>query len=100
MVAQLSNEICLDAWLSPSPEPPDSDDVVLALQAARALEMDGDAPGAVRWMRQAIDAAEQDGDNKRVLALASAAADLASTLRPTVTLRAKKDDLGASSAVP
>jgi len=101
MVAQLSNEICLDAWLSPGPEHTDSDEVVVALQAARALEMDGDVAGAMRWLRNAIDAAEQDGDNTRVLALASAAADLASTLRPTVTLVAPKPhDVDPPSAAP
>jgi hypothetical protein len=100
MAAQLSNEICLDAWLSPSPESTDSDDVVLALQAARALEMDGDCPGAVRWLRHAIDAAEQGGDDTRVLTLAGAAADLASTLRPTVTLRVPKSEEATTRSMP
>jgi hypothetical protein len=81
MVAQANSEIWVEVWLSPTPEPSDCDDVVVALRAARALEMQGDAYEAARWLRRAVEAAGTAGDDARVLALANAAADLTSTLQ-------------------
>src|SRR5437016_2490622 len=74
MVAQISNETF--AVMSPSPDPSDSDDVSLALGAARVLEAQGDISEAVRWLRRAADEAERDGNDLRVVAFARAAADL------------------------
>ena len=81
MVAQVSNETFAEA-MAPSPDPSDSDDVSLALEAARVLERQGDISEAVRWLRRAADEAEKDGNDLRVVALARAAADLSSRSSP------------------
>src|SRR2546423_1696361 len=76
MVAQVSNDTFARGFLSPAPEPTDSDDLALALDTARALEAQGETRDAVRWLRRAADVAERDGNDRRVVALAGAAADL------------------------
>ena len=76
MVARIDNELLSQASLTPQPELSDSDDVLLALETARALETQGEFREAARWLRRAADEAEQQGDDERVLALARAAADL------------------------
>src|SRR4029078_11219282 len=62
--------------LIPSPDPADSERVVLNLETAQALEMNGDLQEALRWLRRAAYAAEQDGNDRRAVALARAAADM------------------------
>ena len=76
MVARIDNELLSQASLTPQPELSDSDDVLLALETARALETQGEFREAARWLRRAADEAEQQGNDERVLALARAAADL------------------------
>ena len=76
MVARVNNEMLTQALLTPRPEVSDSDDVLLALETARALETQGEFREAARWLRRAADDAEKQGNDERVLALARAAADL------------------------
>jgi hypothetical protein len=76
MVAQVNNELLTQALLTPRPELSDSDDVLLAIETARALETQGEIREAARWLRRAADEAEQQGNDERVLVLARAAADL------------------------
>jgi hypothetical protein len=76
MVAQVNNELLSQALLTPQPELSDSDDVLLAIETARALETQGEIREAARWLRRAADEAEQQGNDERVLVLARAAADL------------------------
>ena len=78
MVARINNELLSQALLTPRPEVSDSDDVLLALETARALETQGEMHDAARWLRRAADEAEQQGDDARVLVLARAAADMSS----------------------
>ena len=82
MVAQISSETFNRVSLTPPMDDSDSDDLVLALETARALEAQGDIAEAVRWLRRAADQAEKDGNDARVLVLARAAADLTSTIAP------------------
>jgi hypothetical protein len=63
---------------TPTPSPRDSDDVLAALETAHGLEVRGDIAEAARWLRRAANEAEKQGNDARVLALAHAAADLAS----------------------
>jgi hypothetical protein len=80
MVARVNNEILSQSLLTPRPEVSDSDDVLLALETARALETQGELREAARWLRRAADEAEQQGNDERVLTLARAAADLTSAI--------------------
>jgi hypothetical protein len=80
MVARMDSEMFPRELFTPQPDVSDSDDVLLALETARALETQGEIREAVRWLRRAADEAEQQGNDERVLALARAAADLTNTL--------------------
>jgi hypothetical protein len=82
MVARIENEMLTQELHTPRPDLSDSDDVLLALETARALETQGEIREAVRWLRRAADEAEKQGNDERVLALARAAADLSNTLGP------------------
>jgi hypothetical protein len=66
----------------PEPAPGDSGDVVQALEIARALWEKGNRRDAVRWVRHAIEAADELGDSLRVAALARAVADLGTVSAP------------------
>ncbi|HMI88628.1 MAG TPA: hypothetical protein VK550_31330 [Polyangiaceae bacterium] len=63
---------------TPGPSLCDSDDVLLALETALALEVRGDIVEAARWLRRAANESEKQGNDTRVLLLAHAAADLTS----------------------
>jgi hypothetical protein len=76
MVARINNELLSQTLLTPQPEVSDSDDILLALETARALEAQGEISEAARWLRRAADEAEQQGDDERYLVLARAAADM------------------------
>jgi hypothetical protein len=80
MVARVSTEKLVRAAISPEPDPTDSDDVAIALETARALEIRGDNGEAARWLRRAADEAEKEGNDVRVVMFARAAADLSSTI--------------------
>jgi hypothetical protein len=80
MVAQVIKETFVHEAMSPTPDPSDSDDVLLALETARALEAQGDLREAARWLRRAADEAEKEGNDLRVVTLARAAADLTSAM--------------------
>jgi hypothetical protein len=80
MVARIDRETFAKALLTPECDPADSDELVLSLETARALEAQGDVREAARWLRRAADRAEQDGHDARVVVLARAAADLTSGL--------------------
>jgi len=80
MVARVENEMLSQALLTPRPEVSDSDDVLLALETARALEMQGEFREAARWLRRAAEDAEEQGNDERCLTLARAAADLTSAI--------------------
>ncbi len=58
----------------------DSGDVAQALDIARVLLEKGDPEGALRWVRRAVEAADQAGDTVRAFGLADAANDLAAAL--------------------
>ena len=78
MMAQLNHGMFTRSLRTPGPSPSDSDDVLLALETAQALEVRGDMAEAARWVRRAANEAEKQGNDKRVLVLAHAAADLTS----------------------
>jgi len=80
-VAQL-NRTFAHALRTPLPDSSDSDDVVLALETARALEARGDVSEATRWLRRAAEEAENQGHDARVLLFAHVAADLSSSVPP------------------
>jgi hypothetical protein len=80
MVARIDNELLSQALLTPRPELSDSDDVLLALETARALETQGEIREAARWLRRAADEAEKQGDDERVLVLARAAAEMSNII--------------------
>jgi hypothetical protein len=65
----------------PAPESDDPDDVVLALETAKALWGRGDPKEAIRWLRRAAEAAETAGNDMRSLTLARTAAELASQVQ-------------------
>jgi hypothetical protein len=72
------------AALAPRPMLSDSDVVVLALVTAQALEGQGDLGGAARWLRRAAWQAKSDGQARRAMHLARAAADLANAPGPSL----------------
>ena len=73
---------------TPGPSLSDSDDVLLALETAQALEARGDIAEAARWLRRAAHEAEKQGNDHRVLALAHAAADLTNVLAQSPVTKA------------
>ena len=81
MVAPAFKETSNVIPLLPAPDPNDSDDVVVALQTARALQRKGDLREALRWLRRAADAASEARATTGVLSLSpGAAADLTNLL--------------------
>jgi hypothetical protein len=54
----------------------DADDVTYALNVAHVLWDKGDRSDAIRWVRRAVEAADESGHTARVVALARAASDL------------------------
>jgi hypothetical protein len=86
MVAQVRREMFSPASLTPSPDPSDSADVLTALATARDCEARGEIREAVQFLRRAADAAEQQGNDARVLVLARAAADLTNRMGPSLTV--------------
>jgi hypothetical protein len=76
MVAPAFQEVSNVIPLLPGPDPSDSEDVTVALQTARALQKKGDLRESLRWLRRAADAAGGDGNDRRALVLARAAADM------------------------
>ena len=94
MVARVNREMFSNALHTPAQDPADSEDVRLALETARVLEAQGDLPEAARWIRRAVDAAEKEGKEERVLVLARAVSDL------TSSMASPKGDATAPSSVP
>jgi hypothetical protein len=90
MVAQVNRETFLNTLLTPQPDRSDSEEVLQALESACEFEMRGEIREAVRCLRRAAEAAENQGNDERVLALARAAADL--------TNRVESDSLTTASA--
>jgi hypothetical protein len=82
MAAPISTEMFARTSHTPEFEDSDSDNLVLALETARALEAQGDFREAAKWLRRAADQAERDGNDARVLVLARAAADLTTLAGP------------------
>ena len=80
MVARIDNELLSQTLLTPRPDLSDSDDVLLAVETARALETQGDIREAARWLRRAADEAEKQGNDERVLVLARAAAEMSNLI--------------------
>jgi hypothetical protein len=76
MVARIDNELLTQTLLTPQPDLSDSDEVLLSVETARALETRGEFREAARWLRRAADDAEQQGNDERYLVLARAAADM------------------------
>jgi hypothetical protein len=89
MVAQVSREMFSQALLTPGPDPSDSEDVLQGLETARALEARGEIREAAQCLRRAAEAAEQQGNDARVLQLARAAADMTNTIAPPVSVASK-----------
>jgi hypothetical protein len=81
MVARIDNELLSPVLLTPQPDHSDSDDVLLAVETARALEAQGEIREAARWLRRAADEAEKQGNDERVLELARAAADMSNNIQ-------------------
>lgn len=65
----------------PQPIAEDPEAVVTALETAAVFGAQGDAQEALRWVRRAAEAASDDGNDLRALALARTAADLSSELQ-------------------
>ena len=105
-MAQLNRRTVTPTLRTPGPSLSDSDDVLLALETAQALEARGDIAEAARWLRRAANEAEKQGHDNRVLALAHAAADLTSAsaqapVETTVRRRATPPPLPAhASSLP
>jgi len=83
IMAQLNLKPFTPTLRTPGPKPSDSEDVLVALETAQALEVRGDLAEAARWLGRAADEAEKQGNDSRVLALAHAAADLKNAARQT-----------------
>jgi hypothetical protein len=79
----------------PAPEPNDSAEVVRCLEAAREMWELAQLKEAVRWVQRGADAAEQDGNDMRALALARLGADLSAHAR---SVAEKSDDKPAENA--
>ena len=99
MVARVNHELFSDAMLTPEREASDSPDLLHALETARGLEARGARREAAQWLRRAVDEAEKQGNDVRVLVLARAAADLTSRSGP-VSLAAAPSAGPASQPVP
>jgi hypothetical protein len=97
MVARIDTDTFAGTLLTPPCDPSDSDELVLALETARALEAQGDHREAARWLRRAADRAERDGHDARVLALARAAAELTSVLGSDTSRQTTPDARRAAS---
>jgi hypothetical protein len=80
MVARINREMFGRALLTPDPDVFDSDGVLLALETARSLEMQGELREAARSLGRAADEATKQGNDERALLLAQAAADLTNTI--------------------
>jgi hypothetical protein len=91
MVARIDKETFERSLQTPECDPIDSDDLVLALETARALEKRGDIRDAARWLRRAADQAAKDGHEARVLLLARAAAELTNALGASSTRQTMPD---------
>ena len=89
MVAQVSREMFAGTLLTPEADPSDSEEVQHHLQTARDLEARGDMREAAQCLRRAAEAAEEQDNDARVLALARAAADLNNAVGPAVSLASK-----------
>jgi hypothetical protein len=104
MVAQVSTDTFAGASHTPEFADSDSDDLVVALETARALEAQGDFREAAKWLRRAADQAERDGNDARVVVLARAAADLTTLAGPprltTSPSPGASSRANASGAVP
>jgi hypothetical protein len=99
MVARLNREMFRDASFTPRPDSSDSDDVLLALETARALEVKGALREAARCLRRAAEDAEKSGNDARVLVLARAAADMTNAIGPA-SLAAGSEPPPPSRATP
>jgi hypothetical protein len=93
IMAQLIPRTFKPTLRTPGPKRSDSEDVLVALETAQALEMRGDIAEAARWLRRAADEAEKQGNDTRVLALAHAAADLANASRQKPELARQREPL-------
>jgi hypothetical protein len=87
-MAQLNSRSLTPTLRTPASSSRDSDDVLVALETARSLEVRGDIVEAVRWLRRAANEAEKQGNDARVLVIAHAAADLSSASAPGSRIRA------------
>jgi hypothetical protein len=83
----------------PAPVPTDSDVVNTALEVAAASWEAGDPVAAIRWVRRAAEAADEDGDISRMAALARAAAEL-DQARPADSQTRAKTPPPAPPSVP
>jgi hypothetical protein len=66
----------------PASQSDDPSEVVEALDVARALWDKGERNDAIRWVRRAVEAADQAGNTLRMASLARAAADLEQASHP------------------
>jgi hypothetical protein len=64
----------------PSSQSGDSEDVELALETAQRMYRTGDKAEALKWLRRAVNAADEAGNDMRQLQLARLAADLAAVV--------------------
>lgn len=65
----------------PEPEPTDSSKVASCLETAQELWTNGQMREAVRWIQRGADAAEEDGNDMRALALARLGAELTAQMK-------------------
>jgi hypothetical protein len=100
MVAKINREMFTGELFTPPSDPSDSEEVLLALDAARALEARGDIRGAVRCLRRAADESELQGNDPRVLVLARAAADLTATVGPVSLAPSESAPPSETTAIP
>jgi hypothetical protein len=80
MSAKIGPDVLMDRSYTPRSEAGDSERVLLALETARAFEIQGQLCDAARWLRRAADEAERDGNDERVLMLARVSVELTNAI--------------------
>jgi hypothetical protein len=98
MSASLSQS--LSSFFIPPPERSDPEPVAKILQAAREDFERGEAREALRQLRRAAEVADEAGSDLRAVALARAAADLATEVSGSVAPPAVSPKLDATESLP
>jgi hypothetical protein len=84
MLRKIGPDVATEGSYTPRPEASDSESVLLALERAWAYERQGQLRDTAHWLRRAVDEAERDGDDERVLVLARASVLLTNAIEYAV----------------